>query len=296
MKYKVLGFSTLDDYLKHFLTTLLPTNKTYSYFVDWKRVLRNVKRYRAELHLLNSLRNETKKSIKDSFIELSRKYPRIVSALPVLIAERIENGRLTIFDDELDKFIEFNFDTLSYSEEKLNQISKFCEKTGIFDLILSVKDLYDYLLGVEVGIDTNARKNRSGKIFEKIIEKMLMNMLGTKGYKIVPQDPGISLYITNKGKRINKHDFVIYKRGKAIAVIEVNFYNTTGSKPDSIVGNYISLFREAKKKNLKFIWITDGPAWKEMKHYLRKAMEEIDWVINYNIAKNKIRSIIEATN
>ena len=293
MKYESLGFSSLDDYFSRFLGTLLPTNKTYSYFVDWQRVLRNIKRYKTELHLLNSLRNENERSIKDSFINLATRYPEIISVLPALIAERVENGHLMIFDEELDKFIDFNFNASSYSEDELDQIAKFCEKTGIFRLILSVKDLYDYLLGVEVGIDTNARKNRSGKIFEKIVGRMLGNKLRNGNYKVIPQDPSISLYVTKKGKRINRHDFVVYKNEEAIAIIEVNFYNTPGSKPDSIVGNYISLSKEAKKRGLDFIWITDGPAWRDMRHYLRKAMEEMDWVLNYNIAKKEIKKIIK---
>ncbi len=293
VKYKSLGFTSLDDYFKYFLNTLLPTNKTYSYFVDWQRVLKNIKRYKTELHILNSLRNENEHSIRSSFIKLATKYPEIISVLPALIAERVKNDHLMVFDEEIDKFIDFNFNTSSYSEDELDQIAKFCEKTGIFRLILSVKDLYDYLLGVEVGIDTNARKNRSGKIFEKIVGRMLENKLIDKNYKIVPQDPNISLYITKKGKRINKHDFVVYKNEEVIAIIEVNFYNTPGSKPDSIVGNYISLFKEAKKRGLDFIWVTDGSAWKDMRHYLRKAMEEMDWVLNYNITKNDVMEILK---
>ena len=292
MKFRELGFLSLDEYLTHFLNTLLPTNKTYTYFVDWGKVLKDVKKYTVQLHLLNSLRDENKQNIKKAFIKLCKKYPEVISALPILIAERLKKQELLIFDDKLDKIIKFNFDAPTFSDDELQQITNFCEKTGIFDLILSVKDLYDYVLGVEVGMDTNTRKNRSGKIFESIIANMLKKKLKSTDYHIITQDPNVSLYVT-QDRGINKHDFVIYKGKKVKAIIEVNFYNTVGSKPEAIVGNYINLSEEAKKRGLEFIWITDGIAWNHMQHYLRKAMEEMDWIMNYNIAKHKITAILK---
>ena len=34
IKYKKLGFKSLEEYTEHFFATLLPSNKTYEYFVD----------------------------------------------------------------------------------------------------------------------------------------------------------------------------------------------------------------------------------------------------------------------
>lgn len=41
------------------------------------------------------------------------------------------------------------------------------------NLFEQIKDIHDYLLGVEVGIDTNTGKNRSGDIFERMCQKKI---------------------------------------------------------------------------------------------------------------------------
>lgn len=36
-----------------------------------------------------------------------------------------------------------------------------------------VKDLVDYVFGIETGLDTNARKNRSGRVMENTVSNIL---------------------------------------------------------------------------------------------------------------------------
>ncbi|CAG8696872.1 11547_t:CDS:1, partial [Ambispora gerdemannii] len=38
-----------------------------------------------------------------------------------------------------------------------------------------IKDLKDYVLGVEVGLDTHSRKNRGGLLMENGVEKLLID-------------------------------------------------------------------------------------------------------------------------
>ena len=161
------------------------------------------------------------------------------------------------------------------------------------DLFNEVKDIHDYLLGVEVGIDTNARKNRSGNIFEKMCQQKIKRLLG-KEYKPKNNDPNFSLYpIVTKGKSKGKtHDIVIYKNNKPILIVECNFYNVTGSKPISIAESYIEMYKVAKENEVEFLWVTDGPAWHKMKEPLIRSMNEIDWVLNYRML-NLIGRILE---
>ena len=58
---------------------------------------------------------------------------------------------------------------------EISDIVEFCKKSGILDLFGEINDLYAYLLGMEVGLDSNARKNRSGKIFEQLVEIIMKN-------------------------------------------------------------------------------------------------------------------------
>ena len=161
VKFKELGFKNFEEYKNHFFNTLLHSNKTYDYFVDWTKVKKTVNKYLNELSLLNSLTKVSQKDREEHFHNLLLKYPQIVEAIPLLIAERLKNGKIDIFDSNIEEIITFEFNRSQVDENNVNKIIEFCRKTGILDLFQEVKDIHDYLLGVEVGLDTNARKNRS---------------------------------------------------------------------------------------------------------------------------------------
>ena len=202
----------MNMFLIFFIHYYLQT-KLNKYFVDWDKIKKVLDRYLDEISLLNFLTKVSPSQQEKHFKLLLNKYPKIVEVIPLLIAERIKNGKINIFDPYLEQFLTFEFISSKVNEKTISKIIEFCKKTGIMDLFLKIKDIYDYLLGVEVGMDTNARKNRSGYIFEIMCQKKIKKLLKDK-YKIVNNDPNFSLYpkIT-KGKHNSKtHDIVIYKK------------------------------------------------------------------------------------
>ncbi|MGB9795034.1 DpnII family type II restriction endonuclease [Caldisericum exile] len=281
VKFKELGFKNFEEYNSYFFNTLLSSNKTYDYFVDWTKVKEAVNQYLNELSLLNSLTKVEPKDRKKHLQDLLLKYPQVVEVIPLLIAERLKNGKIDIFDPNIEELITFEFKHSS----NVSQIINFCYKTGILDLFQEVKDIHDYLLGVEVGLDTNARKNRSGDIFEKMCQQKIKKFISTANYLIIENDSNFSLYpIVSKGRGKGKtHDVVIYKEKSPILVIECNFYNVTGSKPISIAESYIEMNRAAQENGIDFLWVTDGPAWHQMKEPLLRSMKEIDWILNFKM-------------
>lgn len=283
-RYKDLGFESFDEYINIFFSSLLKTNKTYEYFVDWNKVKININKYLDELYLLNSLTKVDEEKRKDHLIQLLIKYPRIIEVIPLLIAERIKNNTIDIFEPELEDIIIFNFKANKVDDKFIPNILKFCINTGILELFNKIKDLHDYLLGVEVGIDTNARKNRSGEIFENMCENKIKKILNTN-FAFITHDQNFSLYpIIDKEKGRGKtHDFVIYKKEIPVLIIECNFYNVTGSKPISIAESYIEMYKVAKNNNIEFVWITDGPAWFKMKESLLRSLEKMDWILNFKM-------------
>ena len=283
-KFRELGFSSFESYKQRFFNTLLPSNKTYEYFVDWGKVKSAVNEHLDELSLLNSLTRVNTADRVKYFASLLKKYPQIVEVIPLLIAERAKNGRIDIFDPEVETFLSFEFKPSEMDEVTIPQIVHFCIRTGIMDLFQEVKDIHDYLLGVEVGLDTNARKNRSGDIFENMCQQKIKRIVG-KDYKVVNNDPHFSLYpvVTTGRSKGKTHDVVIYKNDKPILIGEFNFYNTTGSKPISIAESYIEMNRAAKEHGVEFLWVTDGPAWLKMEEPLVRSMKEIDWILNYRM-------------
>lgn len=293
VRFRELGFSNFNEYTAHFFETLLPTNKTYEYFVDWNKVKNAINKYLDELSLLNSLTKVAASEREKHLRSLLTKYPQVVEVIPLLIAERMKNGRIDIFDSELERFLIFEFKRSKVNKSTIPLFIEFCIKTGVMNLFQEVMDIHDYLLGVEVGIDTNARKNRSGDIFEKMCQKKIKRLIG-KNYNIVNNDPDFSLYpIITKGRSKGKtHDIVIYKDNNPVLIIECNFYNVTGSKPISIAESYIEMYRVAKENKVGFLWVTDGPAWHKMKDPLLRSMKEIDWILNFRML-NLIRKILK---
>ncbi len=296
VNYNALKFKNFNQYKEYFFNTLLPSNKTFQYFVDWEKVKYAVKKHLNEISLLNSLTKINYNEREKHLFKLINNYPKIAKVIPILIAERVNNGNLDIFDNENEEIITFNFNKNYFSNKEIKKLIAFCKKTGILELFNEIKDIYDYLIGVEVGLDSNTRKNRSGKIFEEMVQKKIKDMLNDK-FVIKNNDKSFSLYpIVKKNKKRGKtHDIVIYspERKTPILIVECNYYNVSGSKPSSIAESYPEMYRVAKTKGIEFLWVTDGPAWIKMEESITRAMNEIEWLLNYQMLKKYFPIIIK---
>jgi len=300
LKYESLGFSNTDDYLEHFVETLLPTNRTYEYYVDWSKIKANLDKYITEISLLDALIHIKPDKRKDKLAEIISKYPDVVKIIPLIIAMRENNLMVLEIGEELF-FREFNFSAKSLNQKTLipkednndiDLIVDFCDKSGILSLFDRIKDLYTYLTGVEVGLDSNARKNRSGKIFEQIIKLFIEKKLMELGphYQLVCEDSSIKI---GKSKRI---DFVIYKDKEPFLAIECNFYKWSGGKGIEVASSYADLQRRFKENGLEFIWITDGPGWSGMTNTLKTAFEDLDYLLNFKIFEKNFNNIVKELN
>lgn len=284
VKFELLGFDNLDEYMDYFMKTLMQTNRTYDYYVNWEKVKNNVQNYVTEISILNSLTKIEPSQREKQLRNLIFKYPEIIQVIPLIIAVREKN--LVVFDliDNLYKKFDFSGQNI-----ELENIINFCKHSGIIELFGEINDLYAYLLGMEVGLDSNARKNRSGKIFENIIELLLNKKLSDyKNLHFEAEDSKIKI------KRNKRADFVIYKNNIPKIVVECNFYGSTGSKPIETANAYIDLEKKLKEEGLTFIWITDGPGWPKMHVPLYNSAKEIDFVLNYHILETKLDDIISS--
>lgn len=254
----------------------------YHYYVDFDTAYKNLNKFKIELNILNSLVGS--KNIEDDFKMLVSKYPEVLKAIPILLAKR--ESEIYCQDDN-GKF-KYNFKKQNYSIE---QYSYFMMETGLFELLSNriVKDLIDYVLGVEVGLDTNARKNRGGHLMENLVEKFIIEAGFVKGktyfkeLKIKPLEKltGLSLdSLSNSGKTVKRFDFVIIQNGITYA-IETNFYNSSGSKLNETARSYKTLALESKDiPNFKFVWITDGLGWVDARHNLEETFDVLDTIYN----------------
>ena len=167
------------------------------------------------------------------------------------------------------------------------------EKTHLFDVICKkklFKKIGAYEFGVEVGLDSHRRKNRSGKIMEnRVYEDIVASgfvenktFFCQKKLRDVCAELNIDISNLNHNSRLYKKapDFII-KGQNYIYIVECNYYSKTGSKPLEVVTAYQKLQEQIRSiGNLKFIWITDGQGWKEMKNAIEESWNSFDAIYN----------------
>ncbi len=257
----------------------------WQYYTDFPKVYNNVDAIKVELNLLNSLINS--KDIENDFRNLVAKYPEVLKAVPILIAKR--GSEVRVVDKGKDK--NFNFNKLNYT---IDEYVYFMDKTGLFDLLSNhiISDLLDYVKGVEVGLDSNARKNRTGKAMENIVESFIVDAGFVKDVNYFKEMRtseirdrfGINLQLESldESKAEKRFDFVI-KSKITVYAIEVNFYSGGGSKLNETARSYKMLAQEASTiPGFKFVWITDGKGWNSARRNLEETFDVLEDIYNIN--------------
>ena len=251
---------------------------TWKYYTDFDKVYKNTENVKDSLNLLNGLVGS--KHIEDEFRRIINKYPETLKVIPILIAKR--EYEIKIIDAEKNYI--FNFKNPNYS---IDDYVKFMRETGLFDLLENhiISSLIDYVMGVEVGMDTNGRKNRTGDAMEDLVESYLIKS-GFEKNKTYFKEMSRSQIetkwdidlsnISNTGKTEKRFDFVV-KTANIIYAIETNFYGSNGSKLNETARSYKNLTLEAKTINgFKFIWFTDGIGWNGARHNLEETFDVLD--------------------
>ena len=275
----------MDDFLKN----LVETNRTADYYFDIHDIL-EIKNIKEDIESLNTLIGN--KDFNSTLKEILLNNPNIIKFIPLLVAHR-KNSLDLLIDYSHDKPWIVNtylFGMKNINDNTILSIIDFFEKVGLKELFLNreITDVYSFLLGIHLGLRSNARKNKSGTFMENYTEGYISNMCKENNIEYISQatSEDILLHFGIDIKDVLKNrkpDFVINNNGKLI-LIEVNFYNSVGSKIKSTTNEYIKLNSELKDclEIQDFIWITDGPAWKKEKKTLERAFENIDNIININ--------------
>jgi len=269
--------------------------KTWDYFVNWKKVFDNSSELEISLNKLNYLLG--KKDFDSEFKKLYQDSPEIVKALPVLLAVREKN--LEVYDKEKKTSKFFNF-----TKQDTNSISDyldFIKSSGLIKLFKEdgIKNLVDYTLGVEVGLDSNGRKNRGGQLMEEIVGEFVEGFCKENNFEYLEQANAKKIktkwgYEIKVDKSSRSFDFAVYNpKNKKIKLFETNFYNGGGSKLKAVCGEFRSLFNELKKQNIDFIWVTDGLGWYTTLRPLEETFNHNDYVFNLSMLENNILASLD---
>lgn len=273
------------------LLTFTDSIANYKYYIDFETIYKNAEIYKIELNMLNSLIGS--QNIEQDFENLIHKYPEVLKCVPILLAVR--QTEIIVLDDEGNKF-EYNFKNMNYNVE---QYTVFMRETGLFDLLEKhlINNLYDYVLGVECGLNSNARKNRGGHLMENLVEKFIQRAGFTKDktyfkemyLQDIERRWKLDMsFISNKNQTTKRFDFVI-KTDKCIYGIETNFYASGGSKLNETARSYKMIAEEAKRVvGFEFVWFTDGMGWISARNNLRETFDNMEHIYNIADMKNGI--------
>ncbi|BDQ27227.1 type II restriction endonuclease [Helicobacter heilmannii] len=257
-----------------FLATLQKTNRTLDFFVDWQKCLENQDKIRICCNHLNLLLGVRAEDLFAKVHLLFQEYPRAFQILPLLLAININDAKkqraemIVLTPTKEERY-------LSYYWESPQAICTFLQESGLLQILSAghLHDLNDFVFGIEVGLDSNARKNRSGKWMEKHLESALKQAkLNFKAQVSVTEFKDLH---ASFGNDIKKFDFVIYG-AQTTYFIECNFYSSGGSKLNEVARAYLELTpRFAKHPHKEFIWITDGQGWMDAKNKLQEAYKSV---------------------
>jgi len=264
-----------------FMSQLQETNQTLDFFCDFSKISANVAEVEMSLNTLNYLIG--KDDLAKGVSEIWQRDSKVFDVLGILIAVRDE-GRKPVVDKN------GNVVLLKSYFESSKKVVEFLEGTGLAEVFSSrrIKNLVDYVFGIETGLDTNARKNRSGHIMENTVAKLF-------------RDAGISFrqevyssefrQLSVLGTDEKRFDFYIETPVKKY-LIEVNFYSGGGSKLNEVARAYTELAPKVNSvRGFEFVWITDGIGWKSARNKLEEAYNTIPSVYNLTNVNQFVNSI-----
>jgi type II restriction enzyme len=282
---RIKGINDINDVVKYFLSTLLITNRGWGFYVDWDKVLDFVEKYKIELGILEAV---LQSDVKE-FFETIKKYPEVIRVFPRLLA--IRDDKFSIIENpDTRRYLNFDFTKLPETDIEIYEYIDFWRKSGLATVLKEVKNLRDYYMGVEVGSDTNARKNRGGVEWEKFVEPLIMQIAYKNGYQVKIRQKfekvlrDLSFKEPPMELRRNM-DFIVYKGGKFVD-IEANFFSGGGTKLE-VPGAYVNR-TFSQGFTLSLFLFTDGFGWMSAKSLMQDYFNKFPCIVNYKMAKEGV--------
>lgn len=265
-----------------FMSQLQETNQTLDFFCDFEKINRNVSDIKLSLCMLNSLIGAS--NMRAAVETLWQRDKSAFNVMDILIAVRSEGRKKVLNRLGECVILDSLFNTV-------DGVMEFLNDTGLGSIFQSrkIKDLSDYVFGIETGLDTNARKNRSGHVMEKMVGSIFdKNGVEYRTEVYSSEWPAITKVLGDDEKRF---DFVVETRSKTY-LIEVNFYSGGGSKLNEVARSYSDLSPKINSvAGFEFVWITDGIGWHSARNKIQEAYNIIPSVYNLTSIKDFIEII-----
>ncbi|MBY0243945.1 MAG: type II restriction endonuclease [Sphingobacteriaceae bacterium] len=292
-KFELNNKNEVFDFL---ISNLKSSILTWSYFVNWDKVFTNTRKVEIALNTLNYLIG--KEDFDLEFINLIKEQPQLIEVIPLLAVRDGNNTKefeiLVNYKNNRFEYRTFKFTKGVMLESDLQLCLEFVIKSGIKNLLVDkkIKNLVDYILGVEAGLDSNGRKNRSGSAMELIVEHFIADFCERHKFEYLTQATAEKIYAAwgvsvPVDKSSRRYDFAV-KTSEEILLFETNYYGGPGSKLKSTAGEYRDLYKILNDAGFRFIWITDGLGWNSAKYPLRETFDNNDYIFNLAMLENNI--------
>lgn len=254
-----------------FMSQLKETNQALDFFCDFDKINSNVENIKLSLCMLNSLIGST--NLRASVETIWNRDKTAFNVMDILIAVRSEGKKKVL--NSLGECVVL--DTLFQS---VDGVMEFLNDTGLAEVFQTQKitNLVDYVFGVETGLDSNARKNRSGHVMEDVVADLFAE--NGIAYRKEIYSSEWSALTQALGEDEKRFDYVVETTNK-IYLIEVNFYSGGGSKLNEVARAYSEIAPKINAvEGLEFVWITDGIGWNSAKNKLQEAFNVIPNIYN----------------
>lgn len=270
----------MEKNFNRFMSQLQETNQTLDFFCDFDKIARNVDDIKLSLCMLNSLVGAH--DMRQAVETIWRRDKSAFNVMDILIAVRSEGKKKVL--NSLNECVVL--DSLFTS---VDGVMEYLDNTGLTEVLQQqkVKDLVDYVFGIETGLDTNARKNRSGHVMEGMVARIFDNAGIDYRQEVYSSEwPAVTRVLGDDEKRF---DFVVKSHNKTY-LIEVNFYSGGGSKLNEVARAYSDIAPKINSvPGFEFVWITDGIGWRSAKNKLQEAYNIIPSIYNLTNISNFIR-------
>ena len=264
-----------------FMSQLKETNTTLDFYCDFEKINANVEAISIKLNQLNYLIGQ--EDIDAAIRRLWDENKNVFSILEILIAVRTSDKKKAIMADGNVRLINTLFDSVE-------GVIEYIHGTGLDNVFKNkqIKNLVDYVFGVETGLDTNARKNRSGHLMEGQVASIFDDANIVYRQEVYSTEyPELSVL----GEDKKRFDFVV-ETNRCKYLMEVNFYSGGGSKLNEVARAYSELSPKINAVDgFEFVWITDGIGWKSAKNKLEEAFYAIPNIYNLMDIKDFIRRV-----
>lgn len=265
-----------------FMSQLKETNQKLDFFCDFNKITQNVENIKLSLCMLNSLIGA--QNMRKAVETIWNRDKTAFGVMDILIAVRSEGKKKVL--DKLNNCV-----ILESMFTSVDGVIEFLDNTGLSDIFKSrrIGDLVDYVFGIETGLDTNARKNRSGHVMEGSVANIFeKNGIEFRQEVYSSEWPEITKVLGDDEKRF---DFVVKNNTKTF-LIEVNFYSSGGSKLNEVARSYSDIAPKINSvPGFEFVWITDGIGWKSARNKLQEAFSIIPSIYNLTNIEEFIKQL-----